>query len=170
MSLKKQIDSELVFLKEVIGNDSSNLSEDIQLLRSITMVIHLSIEALLENIIMYYLTEPFRIGKTHQQIIELTTCFAKSNLRVEKLITDMDFVKKVNFLEKVGIITKESKVKGKIMKVNELRVTFSHPLSHRNKLDLLRIDENYLIAIQSLREGYTSIDEYHTEKIFGIKK
>jgi hypothetical protein len=170
MSLKKQIESEITFLQAAIGDDPSNLSEELQLLRSLTMVIHFNIESYIENLIAHHVTEPFKKLVTNQEDSEMKISFWISELRTENLITDMDFVKKVNFLEKVDIINKESKIKGKLMKINDLRVMFSHPISHSKKIKLLEEEKNYLEALHSLRGGYISLSDYFIEKKFGIKK
>lgn len=77
--------------------------------------------------------------------------------RINQLIDGLDFAKKLNLARDLGLLDKVPKAFSKLMDVNQLRVYFSHPKSHKKQLEPYKTAVAYVRALEVLINGHQAI-------------
>jgi hypothetical protein len=128
------------------------MGKAMQRLRHHTMYIHSRIEQSLETLIIQYQLKPIEeisFPKEARQSLYQRGIF---------IISEIPFTKKLE-LAKNNEYVKEGHQK-RFRKVNNLRIHFSHPTTHQQKLDKLKTNrENYHKAYKELEDAKNALDE-----------
>jgi hypothetical protein len=83
--------------------------------------------------------------------------FMLNRLFIYYLLSDMDFKKKIGLAEQKKLI--KNPLTGKLLKVNDLRVYFSHPSSHMNAIRELDVPEKHIEVLSSLVAAHTDLKD-----------
>ena len=138
-------------LDEAEATDFIYLTRSVQQLRHDILYLHTSLEASIDKKIIQHIQE--RINLTVQATQE------KANLsyNIRTLLNEIDFSKKLKIIDQQKSILK--KVIKKLFAVNDLRVYFAHPISHRAKLVSYQEPKNLLKAYEILNDALDSLKE-----------
>lgn len=127
--------------------DPQYMTEPVRELRHCVMYAHSAIESALDVRIGQYLTKDIAgISKEEMQAF---------HWKLHTLTDEMDFYKKVKVLQSWDFIPD---LHGKLMAVNNIRVEFSHPSSHQDKLRSYRQDEEKLKILQVLETAHDGLN------------
>jgi len=132
------------------------------------MHIHLRIEASLDILIGDYISENFIAFLHGKGIKDYEIPFRGFRWDLQNVLDELDFAKKVKIATKTKKI--DQKTQGKLFKVNELRVIFSHPQAHQIEIQAYNDKNKYLEALITLVEGYTAINAVFKDRQEKLKK
>lgn len=148
---QKQIDELLQKLQTWEDIDPHFMNDDLKELRHKVMHIHLRLEISLEILINDFLAEPF-----NKHPIKFSEKLILSN-KLKFIFGNMDFLKKLKALQDAEKINKSTfKL---LVKVNDVRKYFSHPLTYQDKLEEYKQPEKYLEILRLLVNAYTNFDQ-----------
>lgn len=147
------IEEEINTLKSTIASaedtDPKYLHGQMRELRHAVLYVHMKLESFIDIAISHHL-----FGKYTKNVMESAVEF----LRLEPIIEDIDYTKKVMAALKVGAITEEQK--SMFMRVNDYRKWFSHQKRYQAELDKIHRDRNeYKKALDILNNAL--LDMYH---------
>lgn len=88
----------------------------------------------------------------------------KFRRRFTQMFANIDFAKKVKAVQDANLL--EGRLIGKIYKVNELRLVFSHPSAYQDKIREYRGNpEKELATLRILQEVYEGLNEVFAKKM-----
>lgn len=167
-NIQEEINSLLKLIQDWEDTDPAFLQNDLKELRHKIMYVHLRIEASLEILIGDYISEAFIAFLQGKGISDFKTASYTFRWDLQTLFDEMDFAKKVNIAMKIKKVDKD--IKGKLFKVNDLRVIFSHPQAHQNEIQAFRNHQKYLETLKILVDGYKTINSVFIEREKKIKR
>ncbi|HVZ12533.1 MAG TPA: hypothetical protein VG965_05905 [Patescibacteria group bacterium] len=148
-TVDEQIENCLRQLQNLEDIDPFYLNGPLQKLRHFVMFVHTRMEVSMEIFIGDYLFE----GSPLLSKIESNRVYRS---RLASVIEEMDFVKKINVLQKIKKI--DSDTASSLFKVNQYRVAFSHPSAKIGEIKEFDDDNKYLEALKTLIKIYEKFD------------
>lgn len=151
---EQQIEQEIEDVNRTIDGwediDPLFMHKPIRDLRHRVMFVHARLETSLGILLGRYVMKPAKkiIPKETSQIMMT---------KFHWIISDMEFARKVNVAEDFGLIS--GPVKSNLFAVNNLRLAFSHLVSHETELLEFLDNNNYLKALKKLVKAYEVMND-----------
>jgi hypothetical protein len=161
-NVKKEIERLHGLIQGWEDTDPAFLQFDLKELRHKIMYVHLRIEASLNILIGDYVSEAFIAFVKGEKLNGYKTSLQMFRWDLQKLLDEMDFAKKVKVALKTNKIDK--KTQGRLFKVNDLRVIFSHPQAHQEEIQAFREQTKHLEALEILVAGFEAINAIFAER------
>lgn len=164
--IQNKIDVIKAKLSSQEDGDFSYMTEEVRELRHYVMYTHGALESSMDVRIGQYLIKDIPSTITNDK--ERHGFYWKLKI----LVDEMDFAKKVKVLEKYEFLPKD--LISKLWAVNQIRVYFSHPSSHLEKLKSYEDEGEYLKILEKLDGAMSAMNELilseHPEWGFPNKK